>query len=141
MALRFNVLVLAFVLAFGIVQPSAQTPLQMAMREKLGNTQRLLADVIKADYEGIYRNATPLSRISETEIASWQARANPDYIRNAVLFLESVEGVRQAAVSKDIEAARLEYVNLISSCIRCHTYVRGTRTASVTSPGHLPAPR
>jgi hypothetical protein len=127
MSLRLNILVLGLVLGFGIVQPSAQTPLQMAMREKLGHAQRLLADVITADYEGIYRNAAPLSRISETEIASWQARANPDYTRNAVLFLESVEGIRHAAVSKDIEAARLEYVSLISSCIRCHAYVKEGR--------------
>jgi hypothetical protein len=128
--MRPRLLIVGLAIGLGIAESSAQTPLQMAMREKLTQSQRLLADVITADYEGIYKNASPLARISETEIASWQARSNPDYIRNAVLFLDSVKGMRDAAVARDIEAARLEYVNLISSCVRCHTYVRGARIAS-----------
>jgi len=130
MPLRMNMLVLGLVLGFGVVQPSAQTPLQAVMREKLANTQRLLGDVVRADYEAIGRNAAALGQISETEIASWQARSNPDYIRNAQLFLDSVKGIRDAALRKDIEAVRQRYVNLISSCIRCHAYVRDARAGS-----------
>ena len=52
-------------------------------------------------------------------------------MENAILFLESVQGLRKAAATKDIEAARQQYTNLISSCIHCHTYVQGYRTASI----------
>jgi hypothetical protein len=137
--MRNHVLLVGIAISLSVLESPAQTPLQMAMREKLAQSQRLLADVITGDFEGIYKNATPLSRISETEIASWQARSNPDYIRNAVLFLDSVKGLRDAAVTKDIDAARLEYVNLISSCVRCHTYVRGARMANGGGSQERPA--
>ena len=111
------------------------------MREKLANAQRLLGDVITADYEAIYRDAAPLWRISETEVASWQARSNPDYTKNAVLFLRSVESLRTASTDRDIDATRQEYINLITSCIRCHTQVRDTRSVSLPQfPSVLPEP-
>jgi len=134
MPLRLNMLVLGLVLGFGVVQPSAQTPLQMVMREKLASAQRLFGDVVRADYEAMDRNAAVLGQISETEIASWQARSNPDYIRNAQLFLDSVRGLREAALRKDSEAVRQRHISLISSCLRCHSYVRDTRAASAALP-------
>jgi hypothetical protein len=66
-----------------------------------------------------------LSRIRDTEIASWQeVPTQPDYVQQAVLFLRSVDGLRKAAAAGNVDAAALEYTSLISSCIRCHTYVR-----------------
>jgi hypothetical protein len=127
-------LVLGLVLGFGVVQPSAQMSLQTVMREKLVNTQRLLGDVVRAEYDAIDKNAALLGQISATEIASWQARSNPDYIRNAQLFLDSVRGIRSAAQRKDIAAVQQKYMDLISSCIRCHAYVRDARSASAPLP-------
>ena len=68
------------ILALGAMEPSAQSPaLKAVMREKLNNTQQLLEAVITADYAAMERYTERLGRISYTEIASWQAVAQPDY--------------------------------------------------------------
>lgn len=128
MSSRSAILSLGLMLALGTRGASAQIPaLRAAMREKLANTQGLLEAVVRGDYPTIAKRTEPLSRISETEIASWQTVAQPEYVQQAALFLLSVKGLRDAAASKNIDAVALEDTALISSCIRCHTYVRNSR--------------
>ena len=132
MSLHSKVLALAAVLAAVAGDSSAQSPrLRAAMREKLANTQGLLEAVVTADYSAITRYTESLSRITETEVASWQAAAQPEYTQQAALFLLSVSGLREAAAARNIERVSLEYSTLISSCLRCHTYVRNSRRASL----------
>lgn len=118
---------------------SAQQPstIQAAMRAKLAATQQLLESVVKADYAAIVRDVAPLSRISEAEIASWQSVDRPEYVQHASLFLLSVKGLREAAQQRNIDAVALEYTTLVSSCIRCHTYVGKSRAASLDLPADL----
>jgi hypothetical protein len=128
MSVRLKILVVGTILLLGSGHSSAQNPtLRTAMREKLGHTQRLLEATVTADYAAISRAANALSRISETEIASWQTGAQPEYRRHAMAFLLSVEGLRDAAAKQDIDTALEEYTMLISSCTRCHAHVRNAR--------------
>jgi hypothetical protein len=137
MSFRLNLLALAaiFVLAFAFGFSSAQNPtLKTAMRDKLVNAQRLLEGVVTGDYAAIDRGASALSRISETEIASWQAGAPAEYRKQAMLFVSSVQGLHEAAAKRDINAALAEYTALVSSCTQCHAYVRGLRVVSFEAP-------
>lgn len=95
-------------------------PLQMAMRDKLSHTQQLLEAIVTADFPGVDRHAEQLSRISQTEIASWQTNARADYVDQAVVFLASVQGLRDAALKRNADLALQEYTALVSSCVRCH---------------------
>jgi hypothetical protein len=90
------------------------------MRDKLSHTQQLLEAIVTADFPAVDRHAERLSRISYAEIASWQANAQPDYVQQAVLFLSSVQGLREAAAKRNGDLALQEYTALISSCVRCH---------------------
>ena len=121
-------------LATQTATPLAQTPImKLVMRDKLANAQQLLGFVVRADYGGISRSAEQLSRISETEIASWQAVNQPQYFQQATRFLLSVKGLREAAAKQDSAEAAQEYITLVSTCVECHTFVRGTQTASLKS--------
>jgi hypothetical protein len=141
MPLRLHVGVLGLLMVLGVTGPNAQTPagqvptLRTAMREKLTNTQQLLEAVITANYGGMTRYSELLSRISYTEIASWQAVAQPEYVRYATEFLTSVKGVRDAASRRNADEAAREYTTLVGSCVGCHAYVRNARTASIAPPG------
>jgi hypothetical protein len=141
MARRLEIVILAL-LVFGTAESSAQGPtLGAAMREKLVNTQQLLEAVVKADYATMAQYAERLSRISYTEIGSWQTNPRPDYIRQATAFLSAVQGMRDAAAKKSLEDATKQYTALITSCIQCHAYVRSSRVASaapldMTFPAH-----
>jgi hypothetical protein len=136
MSARFRLVVLGALVVLGTGNLPAQSPgLQQAMRQKLANAQGLLEAVVKADFPAVTRYADPLSRISDAEIASWQASGDPDYVQQATLFLLSVRGLREAAAEENIDAVSLEYSTLIASCIRCHTYVRNLRNVSLAPAG------
>ena len=142
MSFRLKILALAAILmlAFAAGYSSAQNPtLKTVMREKLVNAQQLLEAVVTADYAAIDRSANALSRITETEIATWQVGASPEYRKQAMSFVRSVQGIHDAAARRDIEAALAEYTALVSSCTRCHAHIRSLRTVSFESS--LPAKR
>ena len=129
---RFAMFVVALFVMVA-AQPSAgDARMQAIMRSKLANTQSLLKAIVTADYKEIDRAALALSRISEMEIVSWQNPPKPDYTAQAVLFMSSVDGLREAAQRRDMEAVGAEYSTLVSTCIHCHTYVRDARLASLT---------
>jgi hypothetical protein len=128
---RFAVLGLAL-LALAVQPASGDARMQAVMRSKLANTQSLLKAIVTADYKEIDRAAMALNRISETEIVSWQNPPNPDYTAQAMIFMMSVDGLREAAGRRDMEAVGTEYSTLVSTCIQCHTYVRDARVASLT---------
>jgi hypothetical protein len=112
---------LASLAAVALALPAAQSPaLEMAMRDKLSHTQQLLEAIVTADFPAVDRHAERLSRISYAEIGSWQANAQPDYVQQAVLFLSSVQGLREAAAKRNGDLALQEYTALVSSCVRCH---------------------
>jgi hypothetical protein len=132
MARRWKIVTVGILLAIGAVEPSAGAGgqvVKLAMREKLSNAQGLLEALVAADHASIARYAGRLGRISETEIASWQESAQPDYVRQASMFLLAVQGLNEAAGRQDIEAAAMEYGTLVSTCIRCHQHVRTRRMA------------
>lgn len=128
---RFGVVGLAL-LALAVQPASGDARMQAVMRSKLANTQSLLKAIVTADYKEIDRAALALSRISETEIVSWQNPPKPDFTAQAMLFMMSVDGLREAAGRRDMEAVGTEYSTLVSTCIHCHTYVRDARVASLT---------
>lgn len=136
MSLRLSVLGFGLVAVLGTAGPSAQSPnLKAEMRAKLTNAQQLLGAVVTADYAGIDRYADRLSRISYTEIASWQSSSQPEYVRQAEAFLLSVKGLRDAAAQRNMASASAEYTALVSSCVQCHATVRQSRQVSLTPDG------
>lgn len=131
MSMRLTVLALGATLLLAAGHLSAQNPtLRTAMRNKLVNTQRLLEGVVTADYPAIGRSVDALSQISETEIASWQVGAQPEYRKQAVQFVSSVQALHEAAATNDLDAVLAGYTALVSSCTRCHAHMRRMRTVS-----------
>ena len=104
---------------------SAQSPnLRSIMREKLTNTQQLLEGVVTANFTIVDKSADRLAQISYTEMASWQSKADADYLKQASAFVKAVQGIRKASADRNSRAVADEYVNLVNSCVSCHSYVR-----------------
>jgi hypothetical protein len=110
---------------------SGDARMQAIMRTKLSNTQALLKAIVTTDFKEIDRAAGALSRISEMEIVSWQNPPKREYTEQAMLFMSSVDDLREAAQRRDIEAVGAAYSALITTCVHCHTYVRDARIASL----------
>jgi hypothetical protein len=130
--MAFRILALGLALTLAGAQSAAQNPtLATSMREKLVNAQLLLGAVVGGDSYEIGRSARALSRISEAEIATWQSAPPPDYANQAVRFLRAVQGLQEAARTRDLEAALAQYTALVTSCARCHAIVRRTQLISI----------
>lgn len=114
-------------------RPPAAPPapsMRAAMRAKLTDAQGLLGAVVTRDFAAIDQAAERLSRITEREIGTWQARpAPPEYAQQAVAFLTAVQRLREAARDKDIQRAGEAYASLTASCVTCHRFGRDTGTA------------
>ena len=71
---------------------------------KAGQQQRMLESVVVADYMGMGRSAEALSRLSYTEIVSWQTAPQSEYVKQAKVFVMSVRRLQEAATKRDIAA-------------------------------------
>lgn len=140
---RFLVLVASgLVLIFMLAARShaADPPMSAIMQVKLVNTQALLKGIVRADYKEIDRAANALDRISEAEIVSWQNPPKPDYVKQAMLFMTSVDDLRHASEKHDLRAVGEAYSDLVATCVHCHFYVRDSRNASLAIPGVVAYP-
>ena len=124
---------LVLLLAVAARPASGDARMQAVMRAKLSNTQSLLKAIVTTDFKEIDRAAGALSRISEMEIVSWQNPPKREYTEQAMLFMTSVDDLRDAVRRRDIEAAGGAYSALITTCVHCHAYVRDARIASLTA--------
>jgi cytochrome c556 len=125
--MRRQLLSIPIVLALSLTghDSSAQSPnLRSVMREKLASTQQLLEGVVTANFAMVDKSADRLGQISYTEVASWQSNAEPDYLKQASAFVKAVQGLRKASADRNSRAVADEYVNLVNSCVSCHSYVR-----------------
>jgi cytochrome c556 len=128
----FSVLV---ILAPGVGPASGDARMREIMRTKLSNTQVLLEAIVTSDYKENDRAAAALTRISEAEIISWQNPPKREYTDQAMLFMTSVDDLREASRRHDIEGVGGAYSNLITACVHCHAFVRDARVASLSLPG------
>ena len=130
---------LGFVLLMAAtVRPaSGDARMQAIMRTKLSNTQALLKAIVTTDYKEIDRAAAGLARINEMEIVSWQNPPKREYTQQAMLFMSSVDDLKQASAKRDIEGVGGAYSTLITTCVHCHAYVRDARSASLALPPPL----
>ena len=131
---RVLIIGLALLATAASQRSTGNAQMQAIMRSKLANTQSLLKAIVTADYGEIDRAALALGRISEMEIVSWQNPPKPEYTAQAMLFLSSVEGLRDAARRRNLADVGQEYSSLVAACIHCHTYVRDARVALLLPP-------
>ena len=138
---RVMVVALAVLTMAAAQRSTGSAQMQVIMRSKLANTQSMLKAIVTADFVEIDRAAVALSRISEAEIVSWQNPPKPAYTEQAVIFISSIEGLRDAAKRRDLQGVGAEYANLIATCIHCHAFVRDTRLAALPDRGARPIPQ
>ena len=140
---RFIILVatgLALIVSLAARAHAADPPMSVIMQTKLVNAQALLKGIVRADYKEIDRAANALDRISEAEIVSWQNPPKPEYVKQAMLFMTSVDDLRQASQRHDLRGVGDAYADLVATCVHCHFYVRDARAASLTIPGVMAYP-
>lgn len=132
--MKRNLKLIAFygVVFFGMIavpfgQPKVPVSTKEFMREKLGQSQKLLGALATEDFFTLGQASQRLSAM--TQEASWQAFQNPDYTQFSANFRTHANALTKAAKEKDVDAATLAYVRMTMSCVDCHKFVRGRLVA------------
>lgn len=129
----FMLMVAGVVCATAGVAPRAESPaLKAAMREKVRNTQELIAPIVLGDSAGVKRYAMRLGRLTYAEVASWQSQPDSEYQRQVIDFLTAIEELGRAADQRNTRDASNAYAHLVASCVSCHQLVKIRSSASLT---------
>ena len=109
---------------------SSQTvQLSRVMREKLQQSQGLLAALVTSNWDDLERRSQELEGL--TRDPAWAVMNAPEYSRQAAAFLRATQDLIEASQRRDPEGAPLAYVSLTLTCVRCHqTVARGRRAGS-----------
>ncbi len=114
---------------FSHAQTTNEATTREIMKLKLDYAQSLLTGIATENYDLISLNADSLSRLSQA--AAWRVRQTPQYELFSAEFRRHVEAVSKAAKDRNLDAASLAYVQMTLSCVQCHKYMRGAKTASL----------
>jgi len=116
----------------GLTEVSGQTvQLSRVMREKLQQSQGLLAALVTSDWGDLERRSRQLEVL--TRDPAWAVMNAPEYTRHAAAFLRATQDLIEAAQRRDPEGAPLAYVSLTLTCVRCHQMVARARLAGSTA--------
>jgi len=123
-----------FVVGLSAIEASSQTvQLQRVMREKLEQSQGLLAALVTSDWVTLEQRSRALERL--TNDPAWAVLKAPEFARYGSAFVEATRDLIEAARQRDQQGAPLAYVSLTLSCVRCHQVVAGRRLANSTATG------
>jgi hypothetical protein len=98
---------------------------EVLMKKKLAESQKLLAGIALADFDSVAKHAKELLDISKK--AEWKVLDTPLYAMYSNQFQNNVEDLIKNAKKKNIDAAALSYVEVTLTCVKCHKHVREKR--------------
>jgi hypothetical protein len=121
--------VAALTTSLTVSNSSAQTTaLNRVMRQKLEQSQGMLAAVVTSNWADLERRSEALIRI--TNDPAWMVLNAPEYARQSQAFVRASQDLVDAAKRRDLDAAPLAYASLTLSCVQCHRYVARARIAA-----------
>ena len=119
----------AVMASLAVSNSSAQTTaLNRVMRQKLEQSQGMLAAVVMSNWADLERRSEALVRI--TNDPAWAVLNTPEYAKQSQAFLRAAQDLVDAAKRRDLDAAPAAYVSLTLSCVQCHRYVARARIAA-----------
>jgi len=95
---------------------------QELMKRKLELGQQLLASLSLNDLGKAAAQAQELLVIRKNP--AWKVHKTETYELFSAQFSRSAEGIVKASKDKNLEAAKLHYLEMTMTCFNCHTYVR-----------------
>jgi len=105
---------------------------QALMKKKLEHAQKILEALAINDPKMAVEQAEALVLVRRE--AGFRVLKTPDYELWADDFEQSAQGLIKAAKGKNLEAARLKYLALTTTCFNCHNYVRDQRNVLFERP-------
>jgi hypothetical protein len=120
----------ALLATMGSSLPAAQAmQTKQVMREKLAQSEQLLAALVMSNWAGLDRQSRALEAV--THKPGWDVMRLPEFNKYTTAFQRSVQALTAAAEERDQRTALAAYNGLVASCVECHRYVARARIAQV----------
>ena len=127
------------VLAQQPLGPSQQTPVEQRtpidvavvpigdaqgalMKSKLVTSQKVLAGLVRKDFDAIASGARDMKRISEA--AEWARSRDEVYEHYSATFRRQCNQLESLAKKENHEGVTFTYLQMTTTCIQCHDHVR-----------------
>ncbi|MFK8112088.1 MAG: hypothetical protein AB8B91_07785 [Rubripirellula sp.] len=92
------------------------------MRTKMVHSQRVLEALLRKDFDGVARGAEQMKRVSEA--AEWPRARDKVYEHFGMIFRRQCNQLESLAKQSNHEGATFTYLQMTSTCVQCHDYVR-----------------
>ena len=92
------------------------------MGKKLVHSQKLLSALVMNKLNEAGNEAEALIKVRKE--AAWMIVKTKEYEMWSTEFNQSAEKIIRAAKDKNLDAAKLGYLEMTMTCFNCHTYVR-----------------
>jgi hypothetical protein len=126
-----RLILLALMALLAAAQPpraSAQTQqTQRVMRQKLTQSQQLLAALVTSNWAALERHTRALHAL--TNQPGWDVMRLPEFHDQTTAFQRAIQTLTDAAGQHDQRTALAAYNGLVGSCVECHRYVSRARIA------------
>jgi cytochrome c556 len=128
--LLIAILALAFVGTWwSQAQTAAKPTTKEIMAEKLDYAHFLLNGIATENFDLLANNAEKLNQLSQSTV--WREGRTPEYEALSADFRRHAVALTKAAKDRNLDAASLAYVQMTLSCVSCHKYMRGVKTAEL----------
>jgi len=92
------------------------------MALKLASTQKTLEGLVEKNFQQIRKAGEELKRLDESRL--WSDVDNPEYTHYRIELTRQAEKLIQLADAKNLDGAAFTYMNMVGTCINCHTHCR-----------------
>ncbi len=96
---------------------------QLYMHAKLANSQKVMEGLVTENFALIEKGAKQMKKISEA--AHWPNTVDEVYQHYSVSFRKQCDKLAEQAKKQDLQAVHYTYLHMSTTCIDCHSYVRG----------------
>jgi hypothetical protein len=109
---------------------SVESPdLGIAMRAKLGSSQRIVEGLTSANFELIRKGAEDLRNICDSRV--WRPREDQVYSHYRGELHRSAIKLMEMAEQQNLDGAAYTYMHTLTTCINCHQYSRDVLRVAV----------
>lgn len=113
-----------------LTQQHAHGDLGIAMRAKLGSSQKIVEGLTAANFEMIQRGADELRNICDSRV--WQPREDQIYTHYRGDLYRSALKLKDMADQQNLDGAAYTYMHTLTTCINCHQYSRDVLRVAAT---------
>ena len=115
-----------------------KAPVDVLMRSKLASSQKVVEGLVAKDFGLIEKGAEELLKVCDAE--DWRSSDEQVYTHFKTELRRQAEKLDSYSDAQNLEGTTFAYLNLISTCVDCHSHCRDVLRIAAEPPKLKPVP-